>query len=231
MKVLGLIGGMSWESTAVYYRLLNEGVKARLGGFHCAELLLASLDFAPVEAWQHAEKWDEAGTALAAYAKRLERAGADAIMLCTNTMHKVAPAIEVEIGVPLLHIADAVGAAIAADAHRRVLLLGTRYTMEQDFLRERLAPFGLEVLVPAGAERERIDRVIYEELCQGRVIEASREDYVAIIERLADQEGAEAVLLGCTEIGMLLRPSDVAISVYDSTELHARAGVDFALER
>ena len=231
MKVLGLIGGMSWESTAVYYRLLNEGIKARLGGFHSAELLLASVDFASVEAWQHAGEWDQAGAALAGYAKRLEGAGAEAIMLCTNTMHKVSPAIEAAIEIPLLHVADAVGGAVRGDGHRRALLLGTRYTMEQDFIRERLARFGFEVLVPEEAERERVDRVIYQELCHGRVIDASRAAYVAIIERMASRAGVEAVVLGCTEIGMLLCASDVGIPVYDSTELHAGAGVDFALER
>lgn len=229
MKTLGLIGGMSWESTAVYYRLLNEEVRTRLGGFHSSRLLLASWDFAEVEAWQRAGAWEQAGAALGACARRLQDGGAEAILLCTNTMHRVAPAIEERTQIPLLHIGDAAGAAIRGDGRERVALLGTRYTMEQAFLRDRLAACGLEVLLPRPEERQRIDRVIYDELCRGAVIDASRRDYAAVVERLVREEGADAVLLGCTEIGLLLHRNDVAIPLYDSTEIHARAGIDFAL--
>lgn len=230
MKMLGLIGGMSWESTAVYYRLMNEEVKSRLGGFHSAEILLASMDFAPLEAWQRSGDWDAAGEALADCALTLEGAGAQAIMLCTNTMHRVASTIEAAIGVPLLHIADAAAAPIIDDGNRQVLLLGTRYTMEQPFLRERLERGGLNLLIPSHAERECVNRVIYDELCQGRVIEASRAAFLEIIEGHAANAGVQAVLLACTEIGMLVEPRDVSIPVYDSTVLHAQFGMKFAFE-
>lgn len=230
MRRLGLIGGMSWESTAVYYRRLNEEAKARLGGLHSAELLLASLDFAPVEVWQRDGDWATAGTALTDCALRLQDAGANAIMLCTNTMHCVAPQMESALRVPFLHIADAVAAPIAREGHRRVLLLGTRYTMEQHFLKERIEQHGLTVLVPPREERERVNRVIYDELCQGIVSDASRAGFVDIIQGMARAESADAVLLGCTEIGMLIGPEDVAIPVFDSTELHVRFGMDFALK-
>lgn len=230
MKTLGLIGGMSWESTAVYYRLMNEEVKLRLGGFHSAQILLASMDFAPLEAWQRSGDWDAAGEALANCALTLEAAGAQAIMLCTNTMHRVASTIEAAIGIPLLHIADAATVPIINAGHRRVLLLGTRYTMEQPFLRERLEQGGLNLLIPSHAERECVNRIIYDELCQGQVTQASRAAFLEIIDGHAATAGARAVLLACTEIGMLVDSSDASIPVYDSTVLHVQFGMNFAFE-
>lgn len=230
MKTLGLIGGMSWESTLPYYRCMNERVRERLGGLHSARLILYSVDFHDIEQLQREDRWADAGRRLAEAAVRLERAGAEALVLCTNTMHKVAPAIESAAGVPLLHIADATGAAIRAAGLHTVGLLGTRFTMEEDFYRRRLADdYGLEVLVPGRADREEADRIIFEELCRGRVTAASRETYRGIIARLAAQ-GARGVILGCTEIGLLVSAADAAVPLFDTTALHAASAVDFALE-
>lgn len=223
METLGLLGGMSWESTALYYRLVNETVRERLGGLHSARLLLYSVDFAQIERLQHAGDWDGAGRVLGAAARALRDGGAGRLVLCTNTMHKVADAIEAGAGLPLLHIADPTGAAIRAAGFTRVGLLATRFTMEQAFYRRRLAErHGLDVRVPDAAARKRVHRVIYEELCLGVVRDASREAYRRIIARLVD-EGAECIILGCTEICLLVGDGDAEVPLFDTTALHARA--------
>jgi len=229
MKTIGLIGGMSWESTLGYYRQINEAVKRRLGGLHSARIVLYSVDFHDIERLQHAGDWDAAGAALADAARALERAGADFVVLCTNTMHKVAPAIEAAVAIPLLHIADPTAAAIKAAGVARVGLLGTRFTMEQAFYRDRLRDRGLDVLVPDEAARERVHRVIYDELCLGVVREASRAAYRDIMRALVAR-GAEAVILGCTEISLLVGADDAAVPLFDTTALHAQAAVDAALD-
>lgn len=229
MKVIGLIGGMSWESTVPYYRLINEGVKARLGGLHSAKIVLYSFDFAEIERLQHRGEWDEAGALLADVARVLERAGADFVVLCTNTMHKVAPAIEAAVAIPLLHIADPTAAAIHQAGLSCVGLLGTRFTMEQDFYRARLTDrHGIDVVIPDDDDRALVHRVIYEELCLGRVEEASRLAYRDVIQRLVAQ-GAQGVILGCTEISMLVGVEDAAVPLFDTTGLHAAAAVQAAL--
>jgi aspartate racemase len=229
MKTMGLIGGMSWESTLLYYRLVNEDVRARLGGLHSAKTLLYSVDFEPIERMQAAGRWEEAGEVLAEAAGRLERGGADFLVLCTNTMHKVAPAIEARVRIPLLHIADATGEAIRAAGLRRVGLLATRFTMEQPFYRERFQQrAGVEVLVPSERDRALVHRVIYEELCLGNVRPESRAAYRAIVDALV-AEGAQGIILGCTEVCMLLSQADVPVPVFDTTAIHARAAVDRAI--
>ena len=229
MRTLGLLGGMSWESTLTYYRLINQGVAARMGGLHSAPLLLHSVDFAPVAAQQAAGDWAAAGAGLVAAAAGLRLAGAQALVLATNTMHKLADRIEFESGLPLLHIADATGAALRAAGVQRALLLGTRFTMEDDtIVRGRLqARFGLDITVPAAADRALMHRVIYEELCRGQVLDTSRG---AVIEIIAGQHGAEAVILGCTEIGLLIDAASSPLPVFDTTALHAAAAVDWILE-
>jgi aspartate racemase len=230
VKTIGLLGGMSWESTATYYRLVNEGVKGRLGGLHSARVVLYSVDFAPIERLQHRGAWDEAGRALAEAAARVEAAGADFLAICTNTMHKLAPQVERGISIPLLHIADATAEAVREAGLDRVGLLGTRFTMEQDFYRGRMAErHGIEVLIPDEPARETVHRVIYDELCRGRVRDESRTALVKIIEALAGR-GAQGVVLGCTELPLLLRPQDAPIPVFDTTEIHARRAVAWALE-
>ncbi|MCK7593775.1 aspartate/glutamate racemase family protein [Pseudomarimonas salicorniae] len=229
MRALGLIGGMSWESTQHYYRLINEAARARLGGLHSAPLLLESVDFAPVAAMQKAGDWDAAARLLADCARRLEGAGAEALVLCTNTMHRLAPEIEAAVGLPLLHIVDATAAAIRAAGLDRVALLGTAFTMEQPFYRERMeSRHGIGVLTPDEAGRAEVHRVIYEELCLGEIREASRRRFREIIRQLA-AEGAQGLILGCTEIGLLISPEDSPIPVFDSTALHALQAVDWAL--
>ena len=229
MKTIGLIGGMSWESSAHYYRLLNEAVKARLGGLHSAKCLLASVDFAEIEPLQRAGRWDEAGDILNRAALGLERAGADLLLICANTMHKVAEQTLRGVRIPLIHIADATAARVRAAGVRRVALLGTRYVMEQDFYRQRLADrYGLEVLVPGPADRAEVNRVIFEELCLGRTEPASKARYVAIMEALV-RDGAEGVIAGCTEITMLVQQPDVSVPLFDTTEIHALAAVERAL--
>ena len=229
MQVIGLLGGMSWESTAEYYRLINEEVRRRLGRQHSASILMYSVDFEAVERLQDAGDWDEAGQLLAADAQRLERGGAGFVVLCTNTMHKVAPAIEAAVNIPLIHIADAAAEAIKRAGIASVGLLGTRFTMEENFYRGRLfEKHGLEVLVPDANARTQVDRVIYDELCQGKVLEESRRVYVGIIEVLAER-GAEAVILGCTEIGLLIKQQDSPLPVFDTTYIHAGRAVDIAL--
>jgi len=231
MRTLGVIGGMSWESTAVYYRQLNQGVAARRGGLHSAPLVLHSLDFAPVAAAQAAGDWDALAARLAQAARGLVGAGAEGLLVATNTMHRLAGAIEAAAGVPLLHIADATGRAVRDAGLRRVGLLGTRFTMTDgavvaDRLGER---HGLEVVVPPAAARESVHRIIYDELCRGRIEAASRAAYVDVIEGLRAQ-GAEGVILGCTEIGLLIGPEHSPLPVFDTTELHAAAAVDWMLE-
>lgn len=229
MKTIGLIGGMSWESTATYYRLINEAVKARRGGLHSAKLVLYSVDFHEVEAQQRAGDWAAAGALLTDAARRLEAAGAELLVLCTNTMHKVAPAIEAATRLPLLHIADPTGAAVSAAGCRTVGLLGTRFTMEQDFYRARLAErHGLTVLVPEAADREVIHRVIYDELCLGRIEPGSRAEYRRIMAAL-EARGAQAIILGCTEIALLVGAADARVPLFDTTALHARAAVELAV--
>lgn len=230
MKTIGLLGGMSWESTVPYYQTINRVVRERLGGLHSARLVLYSVDFHDIEQHQHAGRWDESGEILATAARSLERAGADFLVLCTNTMHKVAARIEAQVAIPLLHIADATGNRVRAAGIRRIGLLGTRFTMEEDFYRERLASrHGLTVLTPALAERDVVHRVIYDELCLGSIRDESRTAYNAIVRGLVD-EGAEAVVLACTEIGLLLRPADVPVPLFDTAHIHAEAAATLALD-
>lgn len=228
MRTIGLLGGMSWESTALYYRLINEETRRRRGGLHSAPIAMLSVDFQPIEALQHAGNWDALGDELAAAACRVEAAGAGLLVLCTNTMHRVAPAIEVAIDIPFLHIADATARAVQAAGYDRVGLLGTRFTMEQEFYTGRLAEHGIEVLVPGEAERECVHRVIYDELCRGDIRAASRDAYLGIIEGLAAR-GAGAVIEGCTEIGMLVRQDDTDVPLFDTTAIHAAVAVSEAL--
>ncbi len=230
MKTIGLLGGMSWESTVSYYRIINRLVGRRLGGLHSARLVLVSVDFEPIEVLQRARRWEEAGAVLAEAAQVLEGAGADLLVLCTNTMHIVAPRIEAATRVPLLHIADATGERIAAAGLATVGLLGTRFTMEEDFYRGRLEErFGLRVLIPTDAERDEVHRVIYEELCQGKILDASRARYGEIVSALVSR-GAEGVILGCTEIGLLLSSPDASVKLFDTAAIHAEAAVDRALQ-
>ena len=229
MKTIGLIGGMSWESTIPYYRLINEGVKQRLGGLHSAKLILHSVDFDEIERLQRSGDWDAAGALLARAAQSLELAGAELLVLCTNTMHKVAPAIESAVSIPLLHIADATAETAKAAGIHRVGLLGTRFTMEQDFYVGRLiGRHGLEVLLPEAPERDEVHRIIYEELCLGKILPDSRETYHHIMNHLARQ-GAQAIILGCTEISLLVGPDDSPVPLFDTTAIHAQSAVDRAL--
>lgn len=229
MRWIGLIGGMSWESSAEYYRLINEEVKQRLGGLHSAQIILASVDFAQIEAYQHAGEWDKAGTLLAEIAQRLVRAGAECIVLCTNTMHKVAPVITHDLPVPFIHIADATAQQIVAHGIKRIGLLGTKYTMEQDFYKGRLIEqFGLEVIVPSTPDRADVNRIIYDELCLGVISDASRQRYQAIMADLVAQ-GAEGIILGCTEITLLVGAADTTVPVFDTTRIHAQRAVEFSV--
>jgi aspartate racemase len=228
MKTIGLLGGMSWESTIPYYRLINQRVKERLGGLHSAKVILYSVDFHDIERLQHAGDWDAAGLMLARAARALEQAGADFIVLCTNTMHKVAPAIERAITIPLLHIADPTARQIRNDGHTRVGLLGTLFTMEQSFYSERLEQQGLEVITPCPDDGAAVHRIIYEELCLGQVLPESRAVYQKVMTRLTEQ-GAQAIILGCTEISLLVGPADASIPLYDTTSIHALAAADEAL--
>lgn len=229
MRVIGLLGGMSWESTAEYYRVINQEVRRRLGRQHSAKLVMYSVDFEEIEQLQRAADWDRAGRILAAAAGGVQNGGADMLVLCTNTMHKVAPAIEAAIDIPLIHIADATAEAVLEQGIERVGLLGTRFTMEEDFYKGRLAEdHGLEVLVPDAEDRAIVDRVIFSELCLGKILEESRSEYERIIRGLADR-GAEGVILGCTEIGLLVGPDDSALPVFDTTRIHSVTAVDRAL--
>ena len=230
MKTIGLLGGMSWESTVPYYRIINRVVGERLGGLHSARILLYSVDFQPIEELQHAGRWEKAGEILAQAAGRLETAGADFLVLCTNTMHKVAPQIEDAIGIPFLHIADATADEIKRAGLRRTGLLGTRFTMEEECSPSRLEDrHQLEVIVPNKRDRQMVHRVIYDELCLGTVDPGSRRAYSQVIRRLAD-EGAEGIILGCTEISLLVAAEDSPVPLFDTTEIHARRAAEWALE-
>jgi aspartate racemase len=230
MKTIGLLGGMSWESTVLYYQIVNRTVAERLGGLHSAKILLSSVDFEEIETLQHAGRWDEAGEVLVREARRLEQASANFLVICTNTMHKVAPAIEAAISIPLLHIADPTAAAIGRAGAKVVGLLGTRFTMEQAFYRGRLErEHGLEVLVPPASDIAIVHNVIYDELCRGRVIDASRAQFRRVIGGLVAR-GAQGIILGCTEITMLVGPADSPVPLFDTTELHARAAALRAID-
>lgn len=229
MKTLGLIGGMSWESTVPYYQHINQTIKAELGGLHSAKLLLYSVDFCEVEQLQVTGQWEAAGQLLAGVAQKLELAGADALVLCTNTMHKVADAISAAVHIPMLHIADPTAQAIKEGGFTKVGLLGTRFTMEQDFYRSRLeSTHGLTVLTPPQADRDLVHQIIYEELCLGIVKDSSRQTYLRVIAGLQTQ-GAQAIVLGCTEIAMLVQTQHTALPLFDTTALHARSAALWAL--
>ncbi len=230
MKTIGLLGGMSWESTLDYYRAINEGMNRALGGLHSAKIVLHSVDFAPIETLQHAGAWDAAAQILADAARGIESAGADFLLICTNTLHRVAAQVEEAIRNPLVHNADATAEAVKSAGIQSTGLLGTAFTMEQDFYKGRLADnFGLKVLVPERPDRQVIHRVIYHELCMGELSPSSRSEYLRIIETLAEQ-GAEAVILGCTEIGMLVKQADTSVPLFDSTAIHAQKAVRLALD-
>jgi len=229
LKIIGLIGGMSWESTVPYYRHVNESVKERLGGLHSAKVVLYSVDLHEVERLQHAGNWEAAGALLANAARALESAGADFLVLCTNTMHKVAPAIEAAVRIPLLHIADPTAERIKDAGLSNVGLLGTRFTMEQDFYKDRLRDrHGLNVLIPGEQDREIVHRIIYEELCFGNVLDESRTEYRRIMAELISR-GADAIILGCTEVSLLVGQCDSSVPLFDTTSIHARKAVELAL--
>jgi aspartate racemase len=228
MKTIGLIGGMSWESTAIYYRVINQEVQKRLGGVHSARLVMFSVDFADLEELQRADRWDEATKLMVDAGRTLARAGAQLLLICTNTMHRMADEVEQGAGVPLLHICDPAARKAKVEGLSRVALLGTAYTMEQSFYKDRLRAHGLEVMVPDEADRAVVHRVIYEELVCGKIEQASRKSCREIVARLAAR-GAQGVVLGCTELPLLVKPEDSAIPLFDTTELHALAAVDLAL--
>lgn len=228
MKTIGLIGGMSWESTASYYQLINEQIKKELGGLHSAKILLYSVDFAEIEHYQAVGDWDKSAQVLTEIAQRLEQAGADFIVICTNTMHKVAPQIQEKITIPILHIAQATADALLEHGIKKVGLLGTKYTMTQDFYKEKLLEAGLEVIIPEPAEITEVNRIIYDELCLGLIKEDSKQTYLTIIENLKNA-GAEAVILGCTEIGLLVKQADTDLPLYDTTAIHAEKAAQFVV--
>jgi len=229
MKVMGLIGGMSWNSTLEYYRLINEGVARQLGGLHSARIVLHSLDFADIESAQRASRWADAADILVKAGTGLKQAGADFLVICTNTMHKVADTVAARSGLPLLHIVDAIGEAVKARGLGKVGLLGTRFTMEEAFYRDRLEKcFGIGVVVPGEEERKLVDRIIYDELCRGQIKDASRREGIRIIAGLTAR-GAGGIVLGCTELPLLIRPGDTPVTLFDSTRLHAEAAVKWAL--
>ncbi|EME3968755.1 aspartate/glutamate racemase family protein [Vibrio fluvialis] len=229
MKTIGMIGGMSWESTLSYYKAINEGIKAALGGLNSAQICLYSVNFEPIEKLQHEGKWDETAQLLVQAAKSVEAGGADFLLICTNTMHKVAPEIEEQISIPILHIADATAKQLQQDGIERVGLLGTRFTMEQEFYKGRLQQqFGIDVLIPDAEQRQQVHRVIYEELCLGTIRPESRAQYVEIVEDL-HRRGAQAVILGCTEIALLIQQHDTDVPLYDTTKIHAEQAVQLAL--
>ena len=227
-KTLGIIGGMSWESTQSYYRLINEGIKAELGNLHSADLLIHSVDFAPIGALQAQGRWEELGDIMVNSGKRLKAGGADGILIATNTMHKVAEQVQTATGLPIIHIADATANVIKQKGLTKIALLGTQFTMTEDFYKQRLIDAGLQVLIPDTNARAEIHRIIYDELCQGQLLDSSRQYYQQVIEDLAEQ-GAEGVILGCTEIGLLIKQVDSPIPVFDTTAIHAAAAVQFLL--
>ncbi|MGB0784006.1 MAG: aspartate/glutamate racemase family protein [Marinomonas sp.] len=230
MKTIGIIGGMSWESSALYYKTINELTKQRLGGLHSAKIILNSVDFAHIERLQHQGDWEQLGDMLANEASRLERAGADFLLIATNTMHKVADAVQSTVKIPLLHIADATAKELVQQKHQKVGFIGTRYSMEDDFYIRRLEEqYGLDVITPSKQDRDNIHKIIYDELCLGKILPESREIYIDIVNRL-NAAGAEAVIEGCTEITLLLKQEHVAVPLFDTTYIHAQAAVDTALE-
>ena len=229
MKIIGLLGGMSWESTVGYYRAINEGVKNTLGGLHSAKIAMYSVDFEPIEKLQHAGDWKGTAIILSEAARSVESAGADFLLICTNTMHKVAPEIEKSIKIPLIHIADATAEVLVHEGIKTVGLLGTAFTMEQDFYKGRLSEnYGLNVLVPGNDDRQVVHNIIYQELCLGKIESNSKTEYLRIIDSLANQ-GAEAVILGCTEIGMLVNQGDTKVRLLDTTAIHAEKAVEYAI--
>ena len=229
MKTIGLIGGMSWESSAEYYRIINQTTKKQLGGLHSAPIVMYSVEFNEIVRLQHEGKWDELTAIMVDAAKRLERAGADLVLICTNTMHKMASEVEHATSLPLLHIADATATRIKEKRLKTVALLGTRFTMEQDFYKGRLAEnHGLDVIVPSAEEMEIVHRIIYNELCKGTILDSSKKDYLRIISNLVSQ-GAEGVILGCTEIPLLVKQADVAVPIFDTTTIHAQEAVKIAI--
>jgi len=228
MKTIGLLGGMSWESTSLYYQMINQQVRKRCGGLHSARICMVSVDFHEIEQLQVAGAWQEAGELLALQARKVEAGGADILLLCTNTMHKVAGAIEAAITIPMLHLADATATAIKADGRKKVGLLGTRFTMEEEFYRGRLEHQGLEVVIPDDRGMQLVHDVIFDELCKGEVRSSSRQDYLTIMDEMMHQ-GAEGVILGCTEICMLIDQSHAKVPLYNTTQIHATVAVDFAL--
>lgn len=229
MKTIGLLGGMSWESTVGYYRAINEGVKNTLGGLHSAKIAMYSVDFEPIEKLQHEGDWEGTARILSEAAKGVQSAGADFLLICTNTMHKVAPQIERAIKIPVLHIADATAEVLVHKGIKTVGLLGTAFTMEQDFYKGRLSEkYGVNVLVPNKEDRQIVHKIIYQELCIGKIDADSKSEYLRIIDLLANQ-GAEAVILGCTEIGMLVSQGDTKVTLFDTTTIHAEKAVEFAI--
>jgi len=231
LKTIGLIGGMSWKSTQFYYQQINEAVRRRLGGLRSAKLLLNSVDFAPIEKLQHAGDWDATAEILSQAAQSLEAGGADFFLICTNTMHKVADTVAQSVNIPLLHIADATAAVLKQEHVSRIGLLGTAFTMEQEFYKGRLADaHGIEVIVPADEDRETVHNIIYQELCLGEIKPASKKAYMQIIDRLRDQR-VDGIILGCTEICMLVDQSDTPVKIFDTTAIHARQAVDWAVDK
>lgn len=229
MKVIGLIGGMSWESSALYYRMINEEVRSRLGGLHSAKCLLYSVDFEEIERYQAEGAWEKAGEVLGQTARALEKGGADFIVICTNTMHKVVDDIQSQIQIPILHIADATAVQIKESRIQKVGLLGTKYTMEQDFYKSRLELNGIQVIVPDRDDREAVNKIIYEELCLGKIHQESRDYYKKVIQGLIES-GAEGIILGCTEIGLLVKPEDAEVHLFDTTYIHACEAVNMSLK-
>ncbi|WP_163931686.1 aspartate/glutamate racemase family protein [Paraferrimonas sp. SM1919] len=228
MKTIGIIGGMSWESTMSYYQLINKGIKQRLGGLHSAKVIINSVDFAEIEALQAKGEWQQAAVILSKAAVSLQNAGADFLLIATNTMHKVAPEVSQAINIPLLHIAEATARALKQKGITTVALLGTRYTMEQDFYKQVIIDHGIEVVIPSNRQVNEVNRVIYDELCLGQISLKSKQIYLNIINEM-QQQGAQGVILGCTEIGLLVQQADTSIPLFDTTEIHAKQAIEFAL--
>lgn len=229
MKVIGLIGGMSWESTTTYYQVINQTIKEKLGGLHSAKCILYSVDFAEIEEYQAKGDWEKSAQVLAKAAQKLELAGADCIVICTNTMHKVAGQVEMAVKIPLLHIATLTAQSLIGENIRKVALLGTKYTMEQNFYKEKLVEKKIQVLIPNDADRELVHRVIYDELCVGSISEISKRKFLKVIDKLA-AAGAEGVILGCTEIGLLVKQKDTKVRLFDTAQIHARNAALYAIE-
>lgn len=229
MKVIGLLGGMSWESTVSYYQIINQQIKQRLGGLHSAKIVLYSVDFAEIERCQISGDWDKSAEILANAAQKLALAGADFILICTNTMHKVAPQIATQINIPIIHIADATIEQLQKHQINKVALLGTKYTMIEDFYKQRIIDQGIDVLIPKQSDIEEINRIIFTELCLGKVEVSSRQTFQRIINEL-QQQGAEGVILGCTELGLLIKEQDIELPIFDTTIIHAQSAVELALQ-